>query len=330
MLHKSLHPCLLSTQTVARISSYEVFVRSASISPKCIKSIFKSLSVSKMDVEALVEAPFIKNGDSTSSEQKQNQTPTQNGQHSGQESPKERSESFTIISQKNGTKVWDRLGSSSKSHHRSPTPTSEHSRHSSSRQRREYDRHRDRDERDYYRDGDDLRHRRDRSREDGYRSHSRGRGHRDDRYYDDRDRYERRRSNERYRDRDDRYHDDRSDRRRSRHDDDHYDERSTKRRRDEDDRDRPSRNIDDRERKEAPPQEAREAKYLHPLVKGSTLTARELSPELTEEERDQRTVFVQQLAARLRTKDLMKFFEKAGPVREAQIVKDRASGRSKG
>jgi RNA-binding protein 23/39 len=51
---------------------------------------------------------------------------------------------------------------------------------------------------------------------------------------------------------------------------------------------------------------------------------------LTEEERDQRTVFVQQLAARLRTKDLIKFFEKAGPVREAQIVKDRASGRSKG
>jgi RNA-binding protein 39 len=39
---------------------------------------------------------------------------------------------------------------------------------------------------------------------------------------------------------------------------------------------------------------------------------------------------VQQLAARLRTKDLMQFFEKAGPVKEAQIVKDRVSGRSKG
>jgi RNA recognition motif. (a.k.a. RRM, RBD, or RNP domain) len=57
---------------------------------------------------------------------------------------------------------------------------------------------------------------------------------------------------------------------------------------------------------------------------------REKSPELTEEERDQRTVFVQQLAARLRTKELIKFFEQAGPVREAQIVKDRISGRSKG
>jgi len=57
---------------------------------------------------------------------------------------------------------------------------------------------------------------------------------------------------------------------------------------------------------------------------------REFTPELTEEERDQRTVFVQQLAARLRTKELIQFFEKCGPVREAQIVKDRISGRSKG
>ena len=42
------------------------------------------------------------------------------------------------------------------------------------------------------------------------------------------------------------------------------------------------------------------------------------------------TVFVQQLAARLRTKELIAFFEKVGPVKEAQIVKDRVSGRSKG
>ena len=41
-------------------------------------------------------------------------------------------------------------------------------------------------------------------------------------------------------------------------------------------------------------------------------------------------MFVQQLAARLRTNELIKFFEQAGPVREAQIVKDRISGRSKG
>ncbi|KAJ5581621.1 RNA recognition motif domain eukaryote [Penicillium sp. DV-2018c] len=54
------------------------------------------------------------------------------------------------------------------------------------------------------------------------------------------------------------------------------------------------------------------------------------SPELTEDERDKRTIFVQQLAARLRTKDLIAFFEKVGPVKEAQIVKDRVSGRNKG
>lgn len=41
-------------------------------------------------------------------------------------------------------------------------------------------------------------------------------------------------------------------------------------------------------------------------------------------------MFVQQLAARLRTKELIAFFEKVGPVKEAQIVKDRVSGRSKG
>ncbi|TAQ84167.1 hypothetical protein B7494_g7510 [Chlorociboria aeruginascens] len=57
---------------------------------------------------------------------------------------------------------------------------------------------------------------------------------------------------------------------------------------------------------------------------------REATPPLTEDERDRRTVFVQQLAARLRTKELIAFFEKIGPVKEAQIVKDRVSGRSKG
>ncbi|KEY67420.1 hypothetical protein S7711_05948 [Stachybotrys chartarum IBT 7711] len=52
--------------------------------------------------------------------------------------------------------------------------------------------------------------------------------------------------------------------------------------------------------------------------------------QLTEDERDRRTVFVQQLAARLRTRELKEFFEKVGPVNEAQIVKDRVSQRSKG
>ncbi|KAI1330702.1 hypothetical protein F5Y16DRAFT_362441 [Xylariaceae sp. FL0255] len=64
--------------------------------------------------------------------------------------------------------------------------------------------------------------------------------------------------------------------------------------------------------------------------RGGRTPKREATPPLTEDERDRRTVFVQQLAARLRTKELKEFFEKVGPVNEAQIVKDRISGRSKG
>ncbi|KAK4631625.1 RNA-binding protein rsd1 [Fulvia fulva] len=52
--------------------------------------------------------------------------------------------------------------------------------------------------------------------------------------------------------------------------------------------------------------------------------------EPTDDERDRRTVFVQQLAARLRSRELKDFFEQAGSVVDAQIVKDRVSGRSKG
>ncbi|KAL2134055.1 hypothetical protein VTI74DRAFT_1111 [Chaetomium olivicolor] len=61
---------------------------------------------------------------------------------------------------------------------------------------------------------------------------------------------------------------------------------------------------------------------------GRHSTPRDPSP--TGDERDRRTVFVQQLAARLRTRELKEFFEKVGPVAEAQIVKDRVSNRSKG
>ncbi|CAK7222740.1 Phosphatidylinositol-3-phosphatase SAC1 [Sporothrix bragantina] len=62
---------------------------------------------------------------------------------------------------------------------------------------------------------------------------------------------------------------------------------------------------------------------------GAGAGGRSLSPP-NAGERDRRTVFVQQLAARLRTRELKEFFEKAGPVAEAQIVKDRVSNRSKG
>ncbi|KAI0219937.1 Phosphatidylinositol-3-phosphatase SAC1 [Massospora cicadina] len=51
---------------------------------------------------------------------------------------------------------------------------------------------------------------------------------------------------------------------------------------------------------------------------------------LCEADRDQRTVFVIQLAARLTTGELRDFFSKVGRVRDARIVSDRNSRRSKG
>jgi hypothetical protein len=50
----------------------------------------------------------------------------------------------------------------------------------------------------------------------------------------------------------------------------------------------------------------------------------------TEDDRDKRTIFVQQISARAETRHLRNFFEVVGPVVEAQIVKDRVTHRSKG
>ncbi|RKP08648.1 hypothetical protein THASP1DRAFT_29546 [Thamnocephalis sphaerospora] len=54
------------------------------------------------------------------------------------------------------------------------------------------------------------------------------------------------------------------------------------------------------------------------------------SPGVGDADRDQRTVFVMQLAARLKNSELAEFFAKAGRVRDARIVVDKNSGRSKG
>lgn len=51
---------------------------------------------------------------------------------------------------------------------------------------------------------------------------------------------------------------------------------------------------------------------------------------MTEDDRDKRTIFVQQISQRAETRHLRSFFEAIGPVVEAQIVKDRVTGRSKG
>ncbi|USP74786.1 uncharacterized protein yc1106_02060 [Curvularia clavata] len=53
-------------------------------------------------------------------------------------------------------------------------------------------------------------------------------------------------------------------------------------------------------------------------------------PEVTDDDRDKRTIFVQQISARAETRHLRSFFERVGPVVEAQIVKDRITHRPKG
>ena len=85
------------------------------------------------------------------------------------------------------------------------------------------------------------------------------------------------------------------------------------------------RDDDERVQERSPRRERNGGRRRTPSPKPKSPT-----PQPTEDERDRRTVFVQQLAARLRTKELIAFFEKVGPVKEAQIVKDRVSGRSKG
>ncbi|XP_053324354.1 probable RNA-binding protein 23 isoform X4 [Spea bombifrons] len=71
-------------------------------------------------------------------------------------------------------------------------------------------------------------------------------------------------------------------------------------------------------------------------VKSRSPRHREKSPlrepenTLTPEERDARTVFCMQLAARIRPRDLEDFFSAVGKVRDVRIISDRNSRRSKG
>ena len=53
-------------------------------------------------------------------------------------------------------------------------------------------------------------------------------------------------------------------------------------------------------------------------------------PELTPEERDQRTVFCMQLSARIRARDLEEFFSAVGKVRDVRLITDNKTRRSKG
>lgn len=55
-----------------------------------------------------------------------------------------------------------------------------------------------------------------------------------------------------------------------------------------------------------------------------------LSPELSPEERDARTVFVWQLSARIRQRDLEDFFSSVGKIRDVRLIIDGKTKRSKG
>lgn len=57
---------------------------------------------------------------------------------------------------------------------------------------------------------------------------------------------------------------------------------------------------------------------------------RQPGPELTPEERDARTVFCMQLAARIRPRDLEEFFSSVGKVRDVRLIMDNKTRRSKG
>lgn len=74
---------------------------------------------------------------------------------------------------------------------------------------------------------------------------------------------------------------------------------------------------------------SRDESESHDKKRGSK--SRSLTPAINADDRDSRTVFVQQLAARLRSSQLEDFFVKnVGDVVSAQIVVDRLSNRSKG
>jgi len=62
----------------------------------------------------------------------------------------------------------------------------------------------------------------------------------------------------------------------------------------------------------------------------SKAARREKSPDLTPEERDLRTVFCMQLAARIRPRDLEEFFSRVGKVRDVRMITDPRTRRSKG
>ncbi|XP_013379319.1 RNA-binding protein 39 isoform X1 [Lingula anatina] len=183
---------------------------------------------------------------------------------------------------------------------------SEESREKESRKKRSRSRERDRDrKRDKDRDRDrDRKRSRSRDRKDRDRRRSRSRDR--DRDRERSDRRKRSRSRDRDRDRRDR------DRGNDRHREDRR-ARSTSRSRD---------------RKRTPTPIRLMTRESH--ENGVLRLTRGADEDLTPEERDARTVFCMQLAARIRPRDLEEFFSSVGKVRDVRIITDNKTRRSKG
>ncbi|GAA5825069.1 hypothetical protein JCM11251_006087 [Rhodosporidiobolus azoricus] len=188
--------------------------------------------------------------------------------------------------------------------------------------------HRDRDDDP---DGGDRKSRRDEDREferarDQERERSRERRRRDSPR--DRDRGERRRRD--YPDEDEYYGRD-SKRRRSRSRDrgerDHYERERRSSRHYDDDRDYDRRRRDGADNR----QRHRRSPSYDEYARAPPRRMRSPSPQLSEEQREMRSIFVSQLAARVTDRELGIFFEtQAGKVRDARVIVDRATRRSKG
>ncbi|XP_067928872.1 RNA-binding protein 39-like isoform X2 [Watersipora subatra] len=109
-------------------------------------------------------------------------------------------------------------------------------------------------------------------------------------------------------------------------------DRDRRRSRSRDRRDRDRKRSRSRERKRRSRSRERESKRKSPLRRGQSPPSRkkERSPPLTPEERDARTVFCMQLAARIRSRDLEEFFSSVGKVKDVKLITDNKTRRSKG
>ncbi|XP_006036560.1 probable RNA-binding protein 23 isoform X2 [Alligator sinensis] len=90
------------------------------------------------------------------------------------------------------------------------------------------------------------------------------------------------------------------------------------------------RRREERSRYRSPPPSGRRFGHSKSPLYREKSPVREPLGSLSPEERDARTVFCMQLAARIRPRDLEDFFSAVGKVRDVRIISDRNSRRSKG